>query len=260
MTDLETRLRDTFVRVANSEPVSTLPDDVAEQAGRCRPASLAELLPNSAKLRTVRREKRRRARVAIAALAIIGGGLSLGAAAGLPTLPHSVVQALGWTRVPGAYNADPATTRILLTERGPNGQIWRLWGAVANDNGYCVTLTSDLDLDPTTGHPALGSSNDDDRGIEAGSCGDIVGSTYWNTFGGEPTESWGPTGPDVFIVRVPGATSVHIEFDGGKTRSLPIGGGYTAGWLTQSETHLHPMLVGLDGHGAVIGRTRLPFH
>ncbi|WP_304051849.1 hypothetical protein, partial [Jatrophihabitans endophyticus] len=68
----------------------------------------------------------------------------------------------------------------------------------------------------------------------------------------------GPTGLYTFIVRAPGAATVHLEFDRSNARTLPTGGGYTAGWITHNETRQHPVLIGLNNAGEVVGTFKLP--
>lgn len=257
MNGIETRLRDTLAQVAGSTQVPPLPAFHTAPSGSLDDPS--ELLDAGA-ASTARRSalshlpRRRRAVIAgLATFAIVGGGLTTAASAGLPVLPSAVVQALGWAPVPGAYNADPATVRRILTIPGPDGEPLQLWYAGASHHGYCVALTSVVDTSSAatnvfTGDPANMPRN----WFGAGGCSGPVGDSDWKRFGGDATTSSDDTS-EVFIVHVPGAAQVELRFATGSSRALPIGDGFTAGWIVGGELHQHPVLVGYAADGSRVG-------
>lgn len=259
MNDLNARLRATFERVADSDPVPPMPDlsIIRSRADSTLDAPFDDAATSS---QPPTRRPRRRALVAGAALAIIGGGVSIAAAAGLPVVPSSVTSALGWTPEPGAINAYPQTARKLFTERGPNGETLQLWYADATANSHCVEFGPAIDGHDATpeGFSQTAGTRREADNIFAGGCGGTVGDRYWNTFGGQSVTSFGPKGPTTFVMRASGAATVSLLFDDGTSRTLPIGDGFTAGWVLRPELALHPVVVGFAADGTEVGR--VPIH
>lgn len=244
MTDLDTRLQTMFTRTAEAEGVPPLPDFRALlDSGTDAPE------------RAHPRRARRRVLAAAAALAIVGGGLSIAAAAGLTVVPSALSSALGWTPEPGAINAYPQTARVVLTEPGPDGETLRLWYADATDDSYCVALTADADGAGAVEDPAARSRD----GVGAGGCGGTVGDRYWNTFGGQSFSAFGPGSPTTFIMRATGAATVELQFDDGTHESLPVGDGFTSGWVLARDKALHPVVVGYAADGSEVGRVPIDY-
>lgn len=241
-TELETRLAATLTRVADATPIPLFPSLDAPGEPLRRPA------------RTPRFARRRLAVAGIAAVAVLGGGLSIAAAAGAPVLPSPVMRALGWAQGPGGYNADPAMTRRILSVPGPNGVPLTLWYSDTNDHGYCVSFTANVVGDPdvpsgfhaASGGPPL-------VGTAANGCRGPVGDRSWERFGGAAFSS-ANSQTAMFIVHVPGAASVRLRFADGSSRPLPLADAWTAGWMTHAQAANHPMLVGYSAYGTVMGR------
>ncbi len=274
MIDLESRIRATLTREADATEIPPTPpfgrlDHFAHEQLECLTSTLADLddLPAPAPRPRVSRRRRVLAAATMSFL-VLGGGLSIAAAAGLRVLPSSVMQAFGWAPAPGAINADPATARRLLTITGPDGQPLQLWYADASDNGYCVALVGPV-RGPSTPPPypnykgtPIPLFNGQRLANQAGGgCG-----AKDNSFGGEiitadigdPGSTTNPPGPGFFIVNVPGAASVRVVFrDGTRTAPLPIAEQQTAGWISGIQFADDPQLVGYDAHGTVIGRVEL---
>lgn len=216
---------------------------------------LREAIAAPASASSARPRRRRAALVLLASVCIGGAGLSVAAEAGVPILPQSVLQAMGWEPEPGAYNADPGTGRLLLTTAGPDGQPMQLWFADANDNGFCVRVLegSGLPTDLTQWEPNEGAV----RGL-AGGCSDR--GADWNSFGGTFVAASGHiTTPDasavaVFAIHVPGATHVELAYPDGTRQPLPLADDWTAGWFPLQTT---PKLVGYDANGNDIDRLEL---
>jgi len=258
MIDLESRLRTSFARVAESEEVPPLPafGGEADEAWM----ALDELL-DADRWAPPRRQlglqqlgpRRRRVVAGIAALAIVGGGLSLAAAAGLHVLPSSVMQSLGWESTPGAYNADPSTARRLLSVPGPDGVALQLWYADASDDGFCLTLSASVSADPhASGGFAVDPADEPRNGVGGGGCDGPKSSASWRAFGGAAFTAANSESA-TFIVHVPGAATVWLKLDDGTTRQLPVGQDWTAGWMSQHDAQKHPVLVGLAPDGTQLG-------
>lgn len=227
-----------------------------------RGAAIRTLLVDAANTRPRQvRKGPRRSTAALASVVILGGGVSVAAAAGANLLPDSVLDVLGWQRVEGAYSADPATGRLLLTTDGPHGRPVQLWYADASDNGYCVT---DVELYGAAS-PTLPASStapdwnaDDVRGV-AGGCSGPKSGIGWQAFGGTgfTTDSPPPEQYKAFILHVPGVASVQLVFDDGTRKALPVADAWTTGWVDATEYRKHPELVGYDASGAELHRVPL---
>lgn len=175
---------------------------------------------------------RRAALICGGTLTFAGVGLGVAAAAGVPL-------DFGWgDPVKGAYNALPETTRLVATTHDSQGSL-QLWVADATDHGYCVAFVR-----PDTPPPR-------DR-REGGGCSGPVGDVYWNTFGVDGFSSNG-----VFARHVPGATRVDVVLGDGTGVTMPVGDAWTVGSLTGAQEALHPVLVGYDAAGDVVGRAAL---
>lgn len=245
-TDLETRLAATLTRVADATPVPPFPSPNAATEPPRRPT------------RTPRSARRRAALAGIAAVVVLGGGLSIAAAAGAPVIPGPVARALWGSPAPGAYNADPATTRKLFTVPGPDGAPLTLWYSDANDHGFCVSFTSSVVPDPGApsglraiagGPPLVGTGGN--------GCSGTVGDRYWKQFGGVAFGS-GNDQTWVFIVHVPGAASARLQFADGSSRPLPLANAWTAGWMPAAEWRAHPTIVGYSASGRPVHRYEFP--
>jgi hypothetical protein len=262
--DVEDRIRATFAHVAKATEIPPMPQfDPFEQL----------IDPQAQRPRRALR-RRRIVVTATTTFIVLGGGLSI--AAGLPVLPHvGVMQKFGWSRTPSATYTDPTVGRLILTITGPDGQPMKLWYTELSDDRYCVALVRS-GLEPPS--PSRDSSG---RIVPVPAAGGSCGIKDETTFGGEgvwissgstadpravtppvrpvePYEVLATNSPTAFAMRVPGAISARVAFrDGTRTDPLPIEQGWTAGWITDSQTQQDPKLVGYDAQGNVIGQTPL---
>jgi|SRR6266702_1766229 len=229
-------------------------------------ALLVDTATSEADRRALARPPRRRAVTAVlATVAVLSGGLSIAAAAGVPIVPKAVLEVFGWQPGPGEYNPKPDTARLLLTTTGPHRQPMQLWYADASDHGYCTADIEGTNL-PTSPSPGELSgrqpAGDSWRYLAAG-CDGPIGGSEWREFGGKYVGAGGGvSGTFVFIMHVPGAASVRLLFPDGTSRPLPIADSWTTSWFTARFTNRqtvqqaadYPTLVGYDTHGSEIGR------
>jgi len=227
-----------------------------------RRTSIRTLLVDAATTRPRQvRKGPRRSTAVIAAVAIFGGGVSIAAAAGANLLPDSVLDVLGWQQVDGAYSADPATGRLLLTTDGPHGRPVQLWYADASDNGFCVTdveLLGGTSTTPPASSTVPDWNADEVRGL-AGGCSGPRSGIGWQSFGGAGFSTSAPPPEQYkgFIIHVPDVASVRLAFDDGTSRALPLADDWTTGWVDATEYAKHPDLVGYDANGAELHRVSL---
>ena len=151
-------------------------------------ALLVDTATSEADRRALARPPRRRAVTAVlATVAVLSGGLSIAAAAGVPIVPKAVLEVFGWQPGPGEYNPKPDTARLLLTTTGPHRQPMQLWYADASDHGYCTADIEGTNL-PTSPSPGELSgrqpAGDSWRYLAAG-CDGPIGGSEWREFGGK---------------------------------------------------------------------------
>lgn len=254
MTYLETRLRDTLTRIANTTTIPPLPQlgqpDVSPP-GVARQLALVEPLPDAHDSSNRRRPRAIRKRIVVTAAAsavTLAAGVSL-AAAGVPVLPANVLHAFGWGSFPNGVYGISGTERLILSTTGPEGRPMTLSRADATNGGHCILFN--------TGNNGFG-----------------VGALYscrpqHSPFGSEVQISDTQTQTPgryrhlvtAFAVNVPGAATVRVVFgDGTRTTPLPIAMGWTEGWLTATQTKHAPVLVGYNKAGTAIGRRSLQIH
>jgi hypothetical protein len=134
----------------------------------------------------------------------------------------------------------------VLTTTDAGGQPLQLWYTSANDHGFCVFDVIGPAASPTNA----------DADVLASSCDGPVGGDEWNAFGGKYAGAGG-NGVNTFIMHVPGATRVVLQFTNGTTKALPLSDAWTTRWVTDTQGALCPTLVGYDAHGTPVGRVAL---